>query len=831
MQTSKFKNSESLAREQWTEALYTAGIVYTDSPIAEPRARMLVNFDCKANAGPLQPRPGVRTAALAVHPIKAEVDNSLTYTPRSAIQAVKECNESTVTIGQAIVSDLTTFVQDPTSELIKGKAWVMTALPLNTTAEEEYPPAVGDAPVHELQTRALFGSTALEEYNYFRSPSNMGIHGLLAEDSVAMSRLVGTFAYGNRYFSFRKVVTGPQLQQTKYDETLGYFVPELLTPKEITPKEAVLWGYNMLKTHPYSFENGTTTGIIQLLGILPYNSAGTDLIMAPVVNQTLFLHCFYDAPNPSTYSFKWEWREPGSTEWTLLRQQSVDTGAGGDAVCMVSFPRPEVILRVTATNAADVDQIQVLSVGFNFNKGSYGSTTSAQPVEYNLEQSKGLVHWNNRLVAYGPPKGENMLFMSEINDPTYFPYPNNAEVFNEPILYAIPLMSDLLVFTASELYVLSGSADGLAWSKKLIQSGLNIREQDIHLVQPVKNMLFFKSDNYYHMVVPSVKTASALAVAPISENIRALLDEFPTVVGEIFSTLYNYTGTFNLVHYHNYLDFENVCNNYCFRLASGKLVNLVLLYNTVTRAWRIHIHGTPHITYPYRPDSTTRGQLMSLTPIGQRMLIDGTVVEKTTVCLQRMMHTPDNNQDTCYTGGRYAPALSEVLTDDSEIALSVSEMKNYQMLDTGNREHKTDLKKRYRELQLKLNNISKAALQFYSDFFLDGGMRKGRYQYVTQHDTDPESPTYGQLYVEQIPLDLEEIPVVATAGITVLAEAQTEDTYWTLDNSMFPDISFWKIRIPVSGKGYTPRMVLVSINEKPFELLSNTWVFREMFSR
>lgn len=58
-------------------------------------------------------------------------------------------------------------------------------------------------------------------------------------------------------------------------------------------------------------------------------------------------------------------------------------------------------------------------------------------------------------------------------------------------------------------------------------------------------------------------------------------------------------------------------------------------------------------------------------------------------------------------------------------------------------------KKRYRELQFVINNISNRALDFYSDFYIDGEQRKNRYVYEVVHDIDPQSPHYGLITVEK----------------------------------------------------------------------------------
>ena len=54
---------------------------------------------------------------------------------------------------------------------------------------------------------------------------------------------------------------------------------------------------------------------------------------------------------------------------------------------------------------------------------------------------------------------------------------------------------------------------------------------------------------------------------------------------------------------------------------------------------------------------------------------------------------------------------------------------------------------------------------------------------------------------------------------------------WNLNESLFPESYFWKIRVPVSGKGYTPQMQILSQNEEAYDLLNISWVYRMMYTR
>ena len=149
-------------------------------------------------------------------------------------------------------------------------------------------------------------------------------------------------------------------------------------------------------------------------------------------------------------------------------------------------------------------------------------------------------------------------------------------------------------------------------------------------------------------------------------------------------------------------------------------------------------------------------------------------------------------------------------------------IKNYQYLDTGYRILTTsvDFKKRFREVQFSLNNISQKPLTFYTEFLIDGNLRKDSQGYTTRVVYDENDNTTGTLVVERPYL----APIV-TPGNTTLNET------FVLDNTAFPELAYWKVRVQVSGKGYTPRLQLVCQSEEPYSLFSMNWVYRTMNSR
>jgi hypothetical protein len=151
-------------------------------------------------------------------------------------------------------------------------------------------------------------------------------------------------------------------------------------------------------------------------------------------------------------------------------------------------------------------------------------------------------------------------------------------------------------------------------------------------------------------------------------------------------------------------------------------------------------------------------------------------------------------------------------------------IRNYQYIDTGNREIDTEHKKRFREFQFKIKNINTTALAFYTGFYVDGAERKNIVKYETSVNEDNE------IIVTPV---LDDAVSYTADGLFMPTELGTEDSKvcWVVGSSAFPGRTLWKVRMPVSGKGYTPRVELLSLNEQRYEILGHSWVYRTMDAR
>lgn len=459
-----------------------------------------------------------------------------------------------------------------------------------------------------------------------------------------------------------------------------------------------------------------------------------------------------------------------------------------------------------------------VSMSLMYVKSPSSTTANKDLKNYDLSKCTGMLFWKNRIWLYGLFEDPTVLFASDINEPTYFPYPNNIDIFDEPIMHCAAFNENMLVFTRSTLYRLT-LTDAGTWTKQIIQGDLNFTEFDTNTIRIVKNMVFFKSGNYYYMVVPkTLSLQNELAIAPVSRNIEKFLDKFTTNVPELFKVLYEYEGSLELVSHYNFLNYEDVHNVYTFLTDSGVLLNLVLLYNTVDRYWRFYTYESEEIYRPVRQDATKSSNMYA--PL--HCVLNG--VNRLGV---QILDCPNDRIKDFYI-----PSLSVItqgVQDNGVIAAAFEEkhtFKNWTLLDCGYRNIITDYKKRCRELQFKFNNVGAHKVTFLTEFILDGETRKGYYNYELEHIVDPSDPDYGLIYIARTPIENLDI-----MGTTLLGADAKDVNMWTLDYSRFPEVAFVKARFKVSGKGYTPRFKLISKSEEDYELIGYSWVFRALYSR
>ena len=805
-------------RMQMVEEKFGSGMQFTNTPLAEGLLKELVNYDIVDAGISLAPRPGLQTIkayiADASVPAAFAVDNTIVAAKEQAISL----SDSRA---QFLVAQKADGVADGYNLYVVTSTNTTVPHPVLNTGNAKY----DDVPWYSYK---VSGPILI----HCKTPGQLEIHGM----AVAQPKLFlqsGVYAWNENYYFFDQ--TNNKMVHTEWSSADDKYIFVSNTPKVITPKEAVSYGYNMMLSNPYTFSNVTAAAgsIIQFLGMMPYD-ANNALCLTPVVNQSLNFEIFYSVPLNAKYYIVVEWRTTEGTTWEQLKAFDTTFTTIGTINIPFSPPAENIIMRVSAYGYTDTTRNTytdaTLAVGFSFNKDDYGSTANTSPKTYTINAATGITYWKNRLVAWGIPEDQSILFMSDVNDPTYFPYPNNADTFDEPIKFATPFLDNLLVWTATKLYLITLGTDGTSWKKSCIQHNLTIADWDLQLIQIVKNMVFFRSGNYYYMIVPkSGSTTGELTLATISKPMYAFFDNFEQNCIELIKSVYNIVidpTKISLLQYYNYLDFEDVHNVYQFKIRDAanaaycEHITVDLLYNTINRNWRVYTMGSVNAATPYKQDMTRKGVLCMLND-GEIFYADRAIITNTDPMPMFQLLQYNNNSNEDYS------LLTYTQTNPDVWFSKIHKWLNWQFIDTGYREHSSNFKKRYRELQFMLNNRSGKVLSFYTDFFIDGEQRRNHFTYnVIKQPGTLDGKPFNALTVEQVfgaPLN--------TPGTTVLGINTTDTDAWTLGVSEFPETALWKVRFPVSGKGYAPRMYILSHNEEPYDLLNLSWVYRSMYSR
>lgn len=561
-----------------------------------------------------------------------------------------------------------------------------------------------------------------------------------------------------------------------------------------------------------------------------------------------------------TVRLRWQIRQAGASDWIDIHNEEIylndyRTYEGETLKTILPFtvntslPAEETMIRLVISDPKDkvisqsgVEEEYVLStvsVGLSLVSDELANTLNLTPKNYDLGQATGMCEWEQRLVLWGVPDALNTLFISDVGNPNFFPYPNNVDIFTDPIISVHNYGNELLVLTTSALYRLTWDTEGLGWVHTLVQQNLHVTLEDTYMSCVIKNMFFFKSGEYYYMMVPKATSSNVrgeVAIAPISKPIEGLLDNFHEEVYNLVKVMADDPNIIHfpnyLVNYFSYVDNTRVVVNYVYDLnatigdtesiTNSKYLYVQLIYDTDIRTWTMRVFEAAHMLYASHADAIQQDRFIDVTPA----LTDSQLV------LQYYQFQDYGDESVQYVGETNTVYVNRII-------------KNYQYLDTGNREINTELKKRFREFQFKIKNNTATNLGFFTSFLIDGSLRKDLQRYeprllldektgeatiVVERVLDPETMTYKTSRIERILIPERMLQDSGELTPTILAE-ETDADRWILNQSAFPGRTLCKIRMPITGKGLSPRAILLSTNEQNFEILGHCWVYRTMHSR
>jgi hypothetical protein len=743
-----FKQYQRNQRSVATEQDFRGGMKYTNIPITDGFWKTIVNYDLDPTGSSIHPRPGFKLFSQAILP----GGNWLIH-HSGIITAVRNQFED-YSIRYTLVYD----------------------------QEQRRLIMVDDYNAPDLTPREIV-SEYFPRINVYNTGESL--HGMAYGGSDEGPQ-PWAFLGGSVFFPSEDGIL--QLKATVNQDGLAYDISKV-EPRVMSPSEAVGLGYNMLSDNPYAMGD-TPIGAFDLTGIIVQDQAGNTLLQGKE-NTTVVFKALTQGTIPTSGKFTWKFQDLENSEKVFYK-----ITPGREVTQMIEYKKLSVSVIYTDSSDNPLATCSLALYRFTEDNNNF------QMIPYPVANAKHMTVWQQRLVVWGVPQGRNVLFVSQVGAANYFPYPHNSDIFTGDIVACVPFLKDLLVFTTHQLHRLSILPAG-GYKSEVIQDNLYMSEIDLSTVHTVQNMIFFKSGNYYYMVVPRTNSGEqgALQLAPISTNITELLNEMYPLVRETLIRLYgDKTQEIPALHKFNVLKDNAVLRCvYKFRLRD-KFIDGILNYSTVLRTWTLYtVQSTSKNLNVRRADVTTRTEYAT---------IDG-------VTFKTMRTQPLDIVDD------FIPTTFH----------------NLQLLDTGYRELNSQFKKRFREIQFKINNVSKKSLLFGNEFRIDEYTRKHLHKYSVQIEED---------YIKVVP-DFDN--VIVSSGETILDEVETnlyiqevdytlEDSVvqlitnaWQLDVSSMSDVSMKKVRIGVSGKGYAPRFILVSLNKEFYELTNFNWVYRTMNAR
>lgn len=641
----------------------------------------------------------------------------------------------------------------------------------------------------------------------------------LSEENKEVWLNVYRLVYDKEYDTY----TFDQRAYTMTGEKDAYVKPRI---DSVTLLEACVSGFNAARgkaTFTYGSEEATDSDDQRILGVYFKDEEGNDIV-SPRAGQIakIFVPTSYiKGDGINSYLSMYQAKESTKVSTTDLDDSwthvNTDESADGMFEFSFQFQKKKTVLGFTfhgknkptetapsAYSDTAVDYLMPYTVVAG------DQTSNLKLKSYDLTTADGSCIWRNRMCVWGVEGNHNSLLLSEVDNFYYYPVPNNVALFDTNVISCIPYKDSLLVFTANKIYRISENNDG-SFIQTVIQNDMPLDPKDSAQLTAIKNMVLFKSGPYFYMIVPkSQSLTDELSIAPIYKNIAGFLNTLDKSVKEVLQLLYpeylftsctvstSPTGVYSeqdTVHI-----LYDVRANVSFNQENGQSVSatqffkLFLNYNTNLRAWTLYIEDTTNASLEIA--SLTAARIMSFVRV---------------------------HNDVLDEKWNFDVVTQRNLTEKSSSFRL--------LLDTGYRTLSTAVQKRFREVQLKIHNEDETITAFGTAFLVDGVWRRN---YSKLQETILENNVVSLMPVMDLNTFVTELSMpVQTSGEIEKAPGSDaiELSDWTLDFSHFKREAPTTIRVPVSGKGFSPRFIFMAPNAAGLTINEINWVYRSMYGR
>lgn len=609
------------ARTMQTEDSFAGGMMYTDAPIPQGRLRNIVNYDITDDGTALQVRPGLTTLQDYISTVELSNchDVCIYASGRSYVQdwhiSTDDGYNSTVCdyamMGHVVlttpeirsfeVDDYVLEIRDSTKVFIKYGNNFLTGY-----ANDHIKGILEDG--KSIYLPLLASHTKVHGLQLNCGNSRRGVY-TSHENNIYLP----CYYYDPEAHTVTKELCRLELMFDKYKDMFTWDIKPVVA-RNVTATQAVNYGYNMLLNNPYEFTNSAHAGaIVYMDGIIPYDLQGNLVTSCRAGTELTFKLAYRypqsDVNDDKPYRVRWEIQDNNTSNAISIPLQTARGSADVTPGSEISITTKQTSYKsftltckiyyassITASVVTDDEELNMLTplgtmtVSYTYLTAESSATTLNMAAKtYDLATATGMCSWQGRLVLWGVKDCESTIWVSEINDPTWFPYPNGIDLFDDAVVTCAPYKTTLLVFTETNLNQLSLSEDGLSYKHSIIQQNLTLSKEDASAILTLQNMLFFKNGNYYYMLVPgkvSTNMYGELSLAPISKPLEYLFDNFSEYLVELNcgDTLWDW-----------WCYQERNSFRVCFKVmgtVNGKTryTDVVFQYNTKTRTWTVYTY-------------------------------------------------------------------------------------------------------------------------------------------------------------------------------------------------------------------------------------------------
>lgn len=250
------------------------------------------------------------------------------------------------------------------------------------------------------------------------------------------------------------------------------------------PLEALYIGTNGLADDPNNFMQDGESTFIRIDGVTFSERYG-------IVNQSVTLTAYSSKPVEKQVEFQFEWRyawmEEGKwvlgQDWSSEKTWEFSPDVEGDFQFRIN-------IREKGNTVAET---QYLVPKYKVNPSKDSSDVEID-TSYIHRCNRILLHWN-RLVMYGDEQNPDMIYISHLNNPNYFPVPNTLRFENgkkEALTTLVQYRDMLIAFTATTIQALHGKSPA-DFRRTVLNTSIGCVAPYSAVV--VRNHIFFLSTN------------------------------------------------------------------------------------------------------------------------------------------------------------------------------------------------------------------------------------------------------------------------------------------------------------------------------------------------